>query len=137
MVSLKFTGGLELSKALNALADELKPAVILEGLKAAGEPMRARMAQLAPREPGAPDLAENIGMSQVKKFEGVATHEDEVALAIGPTKGFFYGYFQEFGTVHHSAQPFMRPSFDSEHQKALAKIGQELWAVLKRNGSGV
>lgn len=33
-------------------------------------------------------------------------------VEVGPTKRAFYGRFQEFGTAHHKAQPFMRPTWD-------------------------
>lgn len=33
-------------------------------------------------------------------------------VEVGPTNKAFYGTFQEFGTAHHAAQPFMRPTFD-------------------------
>jgi HK97 gp10 family phage protein len=31
---------------------------------------------------------------------------------VGPTQKAYYGQFQEFGTAHHAAQPFMRPTWD-------------------------
>lgn len=33
-------------------------------------------------------------------------------VEVGPTQKAFYGVFQEFGTAHHKAQPFMRPTWD-------------------------
>ncbi len=136
MVGLTLTGDQHLSEALLALSDELKPAVLFEALEQAGEPMRARMAQLAPRGDQAPHMADNIGISRLRRVDGVTLHDDEVAVAIGPTKGFFYGYFQERGTIHHAAQPFVRPAFDSERDHALNAIARELWAALQRALSG-
>lgn len=36
-----------------------------------------------------------------------------VITSVGPTKAAFYGLFQEFGTAHHAARPFMRPTWDA------------------------
>lgn len=33
---------------------------------------------------------------------------------VGPTKRAGQGSLQEFGTAHHKAQPFMRPTFDAD-----------------------
>ena len=32
---------------------------------------------------------------------------------VGPTKRAGQGMLQEFGTAHHAAQPFMRPTWDA------------------------
>ena len=97
-----------------------------------GEIFRDRAASLAPVAPGAPDLAKNIGMSRT-----MPTDRDGAGIAVGPTTGFFYGFFQEYGTVHHGAQPFMRPAFDSETSKVLATIAASLWRELAARGAGV
>ena len=135
--SMQMSGWKELGARLRALPEAYTRTVVIDALKEAGEPMRARMAQLAPREPGAPDLADNIAISVANRLGDVgggrweARHDEEHAVAVGPTKGFFYGLFQEYGTVHHAAQPFMRPAFDSESSKALTILTQELWKPLR------
>ena len=134
---MQMTGWKELGARLRALPDAYTRTIVIDALKEAAEPMRARMAQLAPREPGAPDLADNIGISVANRLGDVgggrweARHDEEHAVAVGPTKDFFYGLFQEYGTVHHRAQPFMRPAFDSESGKALTILTQELWKPLR------
>lgn len=35
-----------------------------------------------------------------------------VICSVGPTKRAGHGVLQEFGTVHHGAKPFMRPTWD-------------------------
>lgn len=135
--SMKVEGFKELAASLRAMPASVSKPIILDALKEGAEPMRVRMGQLAPREPGAPDLAENIGISVANRIGDVgggrweAKHDEEFAVAVGPTKGFFYGIFQEFGTVHHGAQPFMRPGFDSTVQTSLTIIGQRLWAAIR------
>lgn len=49
-----------------------------------------------------------------------------VATHIGPTKRAFHGSLQEFGTAHHAAQPFMRPTWDAMARAIPAAIGKVL-----------
>lgn len=46
---------------------------------------------------------------------------------VGPTKLAGEGVLQEFGTVHHKAQPFMRPTWD-QHGPEAAQIMKEALA---------
>lgn len=138
--SMRFDGGAELAAVLNALPPRVAGLMLREALVDGAEPMRARMRQLAPHAPGAPDLRENIGISATRRIGSVAGGRWEVkldsqqAVAVGPTRDFFWGIYQEFGTVHHGAQPFMRPSFDTEAPGALAIIAQRLWTALAARG---
>ena len=100
----------------------------IEALRAGAEPVKERMRAMAPRAPGAPDLADNIGV-------GVARVGEEAAIAIGPTKNFFYGLFQEEGTSRHGAQPFARPALDATQQEALGIVGATIWHELIRRGA--
>lgn len=134
-VSLRLEGGAELAATLRALPTRVSRNVQKEALFAAAEPMRSRMARLAPREPGAPDLADNIvisgGRGGTDKLTGL---EKAISVAVGPSKGFFYGFFQEFGTSRHGAQPFARPAFDSEAPKAVQALARALWVELAGRG---
>lgn len=138
--TVKFEGGKELAAALNQLPSRVSRRVLLEVLTDVAEPVRARMGQLAPREPGAPDLADNMVISQARRIgsvEGgqwVSSEPTQAAVAVGPSKEFFYGLYQEYGTSRHGAQPFGRPAFDSEAPKALSEIGRRLWVELAARG---
>lgn len=127
--SVQFEGGDELAKALDSLSTRVSRPLLREALLDAGEPMRLAASQLAPYEPGSPDLKANIGINAVKSTE-------MAAVAVGPTRDFFYGLFQEFGTSRHGAQPFMRPAFDTEAPKALTILARELWRLLAAKGIG-
>ena len=135
--SMKVTGFKELGAALRALPTSVSQPIVINALKEAAEPMRVRMGQLAPREPGAPDLADNIGISVANRIGDVgggrweAKHDQEFAVAVGPTKSFFYGIFLEYGTVKMSARPFMRPAFDSTAQTSLTILSQRLWDAVR------
>lgn len=135
-MTVRFEGGKELAAALNSLPPRVRGSKAREVLRDAAEPMRALMGKLAPREPGPPDMADSMTISNVRKVDGARTDDKSQAVAVGPSKDAYYAKFQEFGTVHHSAQPFARPAFDSEAGKALKEIGRRLWVELAARGIG-
>lgn len=129
-IGMKFEGGAELAKLLDQLSVRTSANVMRAALKEGGEAIRAHAASIAPRAPGAPDIADNIGISTANP------RGEAAAVKIGPTKGFAYGLPQEFGTVHHGAQPFMRPAFDAKAGAALNLIGLAIWRALLQKGIG-
>lgn len=130
-MGLAISGGREMATVLRTLPQRFTRAVMMETLTAAAEPIRLRMGQLAPRAPGAPDIADHIGISPARK-----TDEQEYRVAVGPTRGFYYGYFLEFGTVHMGAQAFARPAFDEMAPASLRRLALDFWAVLAGRGLG-
>lgn len=123
--SLRFEGGKELAAALARLPQSVSKKVCIDALLEAADPMVAVARRIAPREPGAPDLADNIEARAVSGGkDGLPT------VAWGPLKDFFYGYFLEFGTVRMSARPFMRPAFDSQMDRSLDILRRRLWEKL-------
>ena len=137
MISMKLEGGARLAQNLSKLGFTEQRGVLVKILKHGAEPMAARMEQLAPVEEGKPDLRDHISISSTSKVAGPETlgsrrlNEGEAAVAVGPEKAFFYGLFQEFGTVRHGAQPFMRPAFDEKSGEALKLIQEDIWAHLR------
>ena len=125
---ISFSGGNELARALATLSQRVNRQVRYEALERAAEPMRRTASRLAPHAPGKPDLRDAIEIQRVKGEHG------EPAVAVGPTRDAFYGFYQEFGTVHHGAQPFMRPAFDTEASRALAELGRAMWTALAARG---
>ena len=139
MVSVRIEGGKALADALNSLSARVRRNTLVEVLTEAAEPMRRRAASLSPHEPGAPDIKQNIVVSRSTRTmsaDGFLQRQDEfqATVAMGPARGFDYGLFQEYGTVHHGAQPFMRPAFDGEAPKAIKDIGAALWRELASRG---
>lgn len=134
MVKMKFEGGAELAKTLEGLSARVSKRMLRESLEEAGEPMRKRMSQMAPREPGAPDLADNIVISTARVKQPKGSEAQAAAVAVGPERRFFYGFFQEFGTVHHGAQPFVRPAFDGGVSKVISDMARALWTALAARG---
>lgn len=138
-----WTGDDMLTKTLKALPDAISHDVAIAAMKEAAEPMRLRASELAPRgDNKGVTLAESIIATETTRVRGFGAsgkwrdvREGESVLAIGPSykpDDAFYGGFQEHGTAHHAAQPFMRPAFDAEHKTVQKRLGALLWAAIVR-----
>jgi len=129
--TIRFTGGAQLQRNLDLLSTRMSRKVQQQALVEAAEPLRTTMAQLAPRAPGAPDLADHIVI-------GTARLPQQVAVSVGPAKGFFYGFFLEYGTARQRPQAFMRPAFDRHVASGLTLkvIMGSLWRALIARGFG-
>jgi HK97 gp10 family phage protein len=47
-------------------------------------------------------------------------------------KNLWYWKFQEFGTAHNAAQPFMRPAFNAHKEKAVEAVRVYLAARIEK-----
>ena len=138
--TMKLYGGEQLAKNLRALPLAVMRKTLIGILRDAGEPMRARMATNAPKPqpenaPGG-HIAYSMTISVARTLEsvtGVRSKADEfqAAVAIGPDKDHPYGIFHEYGSVHLSARPFMRPAFDNTAAQALGAIQNAIWRALR------
>lgn len=124
----------EIMRALRGLSERVAKRALQDALMESAEPIRQRMETMSKRGDDAPHLKDNIGISRVSRVDGVRLHEDAAAVAIGPTKSFFYGFFLEFGTVKMTPQPFARPAFDIEKGTALKHFAAEVRRMLASKG---
>lgn len=130
--AMRIEGGAELATSLNNLPRAVRIAIVRDVLVEAAEPMVALARRFAPREPGAPDIADNIEIGRASAGRKDSFGDEKSAqVAWGPVKGFFYGYFQEWGTVHHGAHPFMRPGFEGGAERAVSIIRDRTWEHLQ------
>lgn len=135
-IKLSLQGGSALAKALSSAGEALTKTIVIEALRSAADPMRRDMAARMARGADAPHAADHVIIATVNAIDGEKLGPKEFAVGIGPTKDFWYWFYQEFGTVHHPAQPAMRPAFDSGATQALQAIGHALWdAIAKHAGS--
>jgi HK97 gp10 family phage protein len=116
--------------------------VLLGALKVGGERIADRAAELAPGPSGKdhPHLKDHIVVRAAAAADKDAVGPDAAAVVIGPTRQVFYGSFEEFGTVHQPARPWLRPAFDSTAEAALGDVAREIgeaWSKLGgTSGSG-
>lgn len=133
---MRFAGGRELEAALGQIAKQAtRRNVGRRALRAAGEPILQAMIDKAPDDPrtnGENDLKTSLAMSSRQKSRRGGTYRPEgpkeVTVHIGPTKsGYPQAMMQEFGTVHHPPQAYIRPAWDAEGgEAALDRIGEAL-----------
>lgn len=136
-ISLTLEGAQDLSKRLADLSSTVSLQVQTAALRAGAAPIRDAQEANAPVGDDPPHMADNIRISVPSANERADIGSvDQAMVAIGPTRGFFYASFQEFGTAFHPAQAFMRPAFDATAKQALEIVLAHMWkAVVKRLGS--
>jgi HK97 gp10 family phage protein len=136
MADYKIDGLGELKHAISVLTADLKRKVVRSALRDAAAPIAKAARAKAPvlkgdhtyRLPGT--LKRSIITKASKEFNG-KNGEIGVYVAVRKRKGLggevgarnpfdpFYWRFQEFGTQHHRAQPFMGPAFDANASRAI------------------
>ena len=131
-------------KALEAALEQMSKAVGKGVLRRAGikalRPVAKVAAGMAPDDPAtfAPkDLKTSIAVSSKVKVGRSALRLTEgksaVEVYMGPTKdGYPQAILQEFGTIHHPPQAYMRPAWDSGKGKVLDDLKRELWSEVEK-----
>ncbi len=134
-VTMKFSGGPELDRALGALADEYGTAsgkaVIRRVLDKALQPMAETARQLAPDDPatGSNDLKASITVGgKLTARQAKLARKDQNKALVTRYMGTAdpAGVQQEFGNVVHGPQPFMRPALQQHKQEAIDIVAKEM-----------
>ena len=125
--SFKLTGTRELEKALADLGRATGRNTARRALKKSAQIVADEAQILVPVDQG--ELMDSIKVSPKAKRNRTA--KGEVEMFVGPT--VYYGHFVEFGTVKQSAQPYMRPAWESNKGKVLDDLGENLWAEIDRS----
>lgn len=138
---MRIDGLRELDAALGELPKATARAVLRRvGIKAL-QPMAEAARQLAPDDPATQgnDLKNSItvGTKLNKSQTRLNRKREDKSFAevfMGPTVA--HGVMQEFGTVNHGPQPFMRPAFTSSAEEAIrivsGELGEEIEKTAKR-----
>ena len=142
---IKVHGLKELREAMKELPLALEDKALQGMLMAGAKPTLDAAKALAPQadkainvrgenvEPGR--LRNNIARRTAKR----SSHDKEVHVYVrssqrkkisDPTNAWFW-WFVEFGTSKQSAQPYMRPAFESTKEKALKIIAQDGWKKIR------
>lgn len=124
----------ELERALAELPKATARNVLRRTITEAAQPLIATAKKLAPDRPGKPpnDLANSITISsrlnKQQRKESRGDPKSFVEMYVGPDVSVPHphGHWQEFGTVQHGPQPFMRPAWDANKNVVLEKIKDEL-----------
>lgn len=147
-IVLKVEGLRELQAALEELPKATSRNVVRRALMNALKPMEAQAEALAPSLTGQlrstietsaklsrrqkAQHAADIGAKTVKTAEGYrSTPQTTVFMFMGPASSA-KSIVQEFGSVHQSPQPYMRPTWDSGAMAALKSIKDEFATELEK-----
>ncbi len=86
--------------------------------RSGGELIRERAATLAPMRTGR--LRRTMAMRTRKE------DSETIEIEIGPAREAWYGRFQDTGTAHHPAQPFLNPAADQMKVFAAEAFAKDL-----------
>lgn len=155
-VSVKVSGFRELDRALALLPKAAAKATLIRTLKKAAQPMADHASALAPVDTGelrssiivSSKLANNIGKREfhevmkaggTRKEAGKAMHlarstaqgQSFAVVYMGPSQAKskrdgIKRMAQEFGTIRHAPNPYMRPAWEAKKMSSLEIIRREL-----------
>jgi HK97 gp10 family phage protein len=132
-VTVKVEGLSACAEALRELPRAVARDVMLRILTDRAEPIAESARNLAPVDLG--DLRDSITVSTrlTRRQRGLHRKEgaDDVEVFVGPGP-HPQAHLQEFGTVHHPPQPFMRPAWDEHQGKLLDNIAEDLWGEIRQ-----
>lgn len=119
----------------DAILEEVRPALVK-----GAEETAALMKALVPVDEG--DLRDSITVTEPGETTppyaeggGKRTAANNQALVTAGNENVRHGHLQEFGTVEHEAQPFMRPGARLAKAKALRRIQRAIGKAV-RNAAG-
>lgn len=113
-------------KAANVITEEIK---LRAPVRADGFPKRVTDKSDKRRKPGY--LKKRVGTQRIKVTQTSASYTAGMRfnLSTGKARGAFYAYYQEYGTKHMAAKPFIRPAYEAKKAEAL----QTLLSTLDEN----
>lgn len=141
MASVTLSGLAELNKAFHELTEEMQKKTAGRATNKAAQVIRKAAVQKAPEAPSniSPEvppgnLKANIRVKRLSPNESNFTSES-IVFVRGGAKAHFaarYGSIQEFGSVKQSPQPFMRPAFDTEKERAVKEMADAIADDIKK-----
>ncbi len=110
----------EFESKLSSLALDIQRKYLMDATKAGAEPIRQEASQEAPRLTG--------HLSDREIVVGVPSQSNayEATVRIGPAMDAFYGVFDEKGTAHMVAQPFLEPAAENKYEEAVQRVADVL-----------
>lgn len=142
-VTVKTEGFKDLEQTLNTLTKSAGRGVLKRTLISAAEPVAEVARQLAPDDPSttSEDLHREIFVSSKLSKRDASSHRkmfkddrSSVEVFVGPSiKAYPQALMQEFGTVNHGPQSYMRPAWDQQQKPTLDRIGGALWQEIEKS----
>lgn len=131
-VTVKVEGLKELERALKELPRATAKNVMKRVLMQAGQPVADKAESMAPVESGALQKAIGIGGKLTRRQKASSPKQSAVEVYIGVGRALPQGHLQEFGTVRHGPQPFLRPAWDGGKMAVLEDIKSLTWAEIEK-----
>jgi HK97 gp10 family phage protein len=132
-IKVKVTGLTQIEAALKNLPKATAKNVVRRVLKTHAQPIAEAARRLAPINRG--DLSKSITvgtkLSKAQRSKHKKRTPNTVEMFVGAGTNP-QAVFQEFGTVDHPPQPFMRPAWDSGKEQLLEGIKDDLWAEIQK-----
>ena len=126
-VSIKLLGDKALERKLKRLAPALQKKIVRKGMREAIKPVAADAKANAPVFSGLLQLSIKVKARKFRDRNKFGVKVSTEGLAGVP---IFYGSFNELGTRHQPARPFMRPALNSNRETSTGILKREI-------GSGV
>ena len=133
--TVRVEGLSETVAALGRLSRSTQRNVLRRVLTRAGEPIAERAQQLAPNLTGLLDLSITTSTQLTRRERGGGVKLNEAEVYVGPASvggALYYATHVEFGTIVMTAQPYMRPAWDSLQGQALDIIKTGLWEEIEK-----
>jgi HK97 gp10 family phage protein len=124
-VRIKVDGLQALGAKLQELSEEMSTKIARGATAAAAGVVKKSAQQKAPKRTG--NLAKNIITKRLGKSQTTLTSEHIVTVRRKRTKAqkaageesAYYGKFVEFGSIHNTPHPYLRPAFDENVSQAI------------------
>lgn len=115
---IRVEGLKELNEALQEFSKATERNIVRRALLKAGEPIMHAAASRAPRLRGSLQASVTEGTKLSRRQKALNRQVSGVEVFVGPG-ALVQAITQEFGTVNHPPQPFMRPAWDENSRRAL------------------
>jgi HK97 gp10 family phage protein len=132
MDTVEVVGLDDLLTAFSEMQPQMVKRALHDALDLGGTVLQTALAEAAPRYEGDATPPHPAGQleADIRRVVKMKPAEGQGIVAVGPSAASFYGAFDEFGTSHQEAKPWVRPAFDSSVDEAMDVFDQVLSAYI-------
>lgn len=129
--AVEVSGFKELEAQLRKLPEDLQREALEDAVRDGAAVVRYEAMRLVPVRTGKLKRSLTIRVTKQRNTGGDPRGE------VGPSKQEQHiGRFQEFGTAHHAAQPFLRPAIETRAQEVIQLMGDVIRNFLAKLDRG-